>query len=54
MGFSYVISRVAEIGSGSIILEASKPLSMELGDSVLLVRENVPRIFASGKVKNIW
>ena len=54
VGFSYVISRVAEIGSGSIILEASKPLSMEIGDSVLLVRENIPRIFASGKVKNIW
>lgn len=51
LGFSYSECNVAKAGNAEIELTLSSPMAAEIGDEVLLVREKVPRIFASGKVK---
>ena len=41
---------VTKAGGGEMEIELSAPLPMEPGDEVFLIRKEVPRLFASGKV----
>lgn len=41
---------VTNVGSGELEIELSIPLPVEQGDEVFLIRREVPRLFASGKV----
>jgi selenocysteine-specific translation elongation factor len=51
LGFSYSECIVAKSGDSEVELTLNSPMPAEIGDEVLLVREKVPRIFASGRVK---
>ncbi len=42
---------VTKVGSSELEIELNIPLPMELGDEVFLIRKEIPRLFASGKVK---
>lgn len=48
--FSYAIAKVDQVGD-STILSLERPLALLEGDQFLLIRENSPRIFASGVIE---
>jgi selenocysteine-specific translation elongation factor len=50
-GFSYSECVVTKVGAGELELELKAAVPAEAGDEVLLVRKKVPRIFASGRLK---
>ncbi len=50
-GFSVSGCRIAAGENGRYIAHLDKPLQLEAGDAVLLLKESQPRIFASGVVK---
>ena len=49
-GFSYSECIVRSIEGQKLELELKAPMPAEIGDTVLLMRNSLPRIFASGKV----
>lgn len=51
MNFSRSDGVVTKAGEGEIEMELATALPMELGDTVFLIRNELPRLFASGKVK---
>jgi selenocysteine-specific translation elongation factor len=51
LGFSFVECTIIRIEGRELELELKSPLSTEIGDEVLLTRRQIPRIFASGTVK---
>jgi len=51
LGFSFSECMVTKVGNGEMELELKAPLPAEVGDDVLLIRKEMPRIFACGKVK---
>lgn len=51
--FSHTISKVDEIDRGNAKLSFEKPISVMQGDSFMLIRDQSPRIFASGKVSSL-
>ncbi len=48
--FSYVRATVGDGSVNSLELKLERPVAVEKGDRFLLLRERVPRIFASGEV----
>lgn len=51
LGFSFSDCVVTKVGNGELWLELKAPLQAEAGDEVLLIKKEVPRIFAYGKVR---
>ena len=51
--FSYSECIVKSVAGGELVLSLSAPFPAEIGDEVLLIRRQVPRIFASGAVKQV-
>lgn len=52
-GFSYSECVVTKVGGGELEVELKAEMPAELNDEVLLVRKKIPRIFASGRVKEL-
>jgi selenocysteine-specific translation elongation factor len=50
MNFSRSDCVVTRVGSGELEIELSNPLPVEQGDEAFLIRREVPRLFASGRV----
>lgn len=50
LNFSYTNATVVEINNDNINLKLERPIALEKGDKFLLLREKVPRIFASGEM----
>jgi len=51
MNFSHSDCIVTKAGAEELELELAAAVPVELGDEVFLIRKEVPRLFASGKVK---
>jgi selenocysteine-specific translation elongation factor len=51
LGFSFSDCAVTRVGDGEMELDLKAPMPAEVGDEVLLIRKEVPRVFAYGKVK---
>jgi selenocysteine-specific translation elongation factor len=51
LGFSFSDCVVTKAGDRELELELKAPMPAEVGDEVLLIRKDIPRIFAYGKVK---
>ena len=49
-GFSRSDCVVTKVGGGEMEVDLASPVPMEQGDEVFLIRKEVPRLFAAGKV----
>ncbi len=50
--FSHVVAKIDEVDGQNAKMSFEKPMSLLVGDSFLLVRDQSPRIFASGKISS--
>ncbi len=51
--FSHSVVKVASISGESVTFDLEKPLPIAKGDGILLMRSQVPRVFASGTVSSV-
>ncbi len=51
--FSHVVSKIEEVDGQNARISFEKPISVLQGDSFMLIRDQSPRIFASGKITSL-
>ncbi|MGA3021111.1 MAG: EF-Tu/IF-2/RF-3 family GTPase [Candidatus Micrarchaeales archaeon] len=51
LGFSFTECTLIKVGGSELEIKLRSPVPVEIGDELLLIRRQVPRIFASGVVK---
>ncbi len=49
-GFSYTNAAIVSVEGKTVHLKADRPVPLEIGDGMMLIRGRAPRIFAYGKV----